>query len=76
VPVLCVVRTNRVESRYGDVVVVSLDRLLAGLERAALRARRSEQRQLAPLRRKRTVRCIEPLGLNPVRARVPDRNDG
>jgi hypothetical protein len=76
VPVLCVVRTNRVESRYGDVVVVSLDRLLAVLERAALRARRSEQRQVAPLWRKRTVRCIEPLGHNPVRARVPDRNDG
>ena len=34
VPVLCVVRAHRVESRYGDVVVVSLDRLLAVLERA------------------------------------------
>ena len=29
---LCVVRGRRVESRYGDVVVVSLDRLLAVLE--------------------------------------------
>ena len=36
VPVLCVVRARRVESRYGDVVVVSLDRLLAVLERIAV----------------------------------------
>jgi len=75
VPVLCVVRTIRVECRYGDVVVVSLDRLLAVLERAALCAGHSE-RQGAPLWRKRPVRCIEPLGLDPIRARVPGRNDG
>ena len=41
VPVLCVVRAHRVESRRGDVVVVSLDRLLAVLERLA----RSLERQ-------------------------------
>ncbi len=36
VPILCVVRARRVESRCGDVVVVSLDRLLAVLEHLAL----------------------------------------
>jgi Nuclease-related domain len=38
VPVLCVVRACRVEASYGDVVVVSLDRLLAVLERATVDA--------------------------------------
>ncbi len=36
VPIVCVVRRRRLESRCGDVVVVSLDRLLAVLERLAL----------------------------------------
>ena len=75
VPVLCVVRARHVESRNGDVVVVSVDRLVAVLERAALSAKHSE-RQVAPLWRKQTVRCIEPLGLSPIRARVPGPNDG
>ncbi len=44
VPVLCVVRARGVESRYGDVVVVSLDRLVAVLERAAFSASRPSRR--------------------------------
>ncbi len=36
VPILCVVRARRVESRFGNVVVVSLDRLLAVLEHIAV----------------------------------------
>ena len=39
IPVLCVVRARRVESRCGDVVVVSLDRLLPVLESLAMRTR-------------------------------------
>jgi hypothetical protein len=38
VPVLCVVRARSVEGRHDDVVVVSLDRLLAVLERLAREA--------------------------------------
>jgi hypothetical protein len=34
-PVVCVVRARRLELRYGDVLVVSLDRLLAVVERVA-----------------------------------------
>ena len=33
VPVVCVVRARRIESRYDDVVVVSLDRVLSVLQR-------------------------------------------
>jgi hypothetical protein len=33
VPVLCVVRSRQLEHRYGDVLVVSLDRLLPALRR-------------------------------------------
>ena len=75
VPVLCVVRANRVEYRMGAVMVVSLDRLRAILEGAARSGSHSEQ----PVRRrwrKRTVHCIEPSGLNPIRAHVAGRNDG
>lgn len=75
VPVLCVVRAHGVECRYGDVVVVSLDRLLALLERTALSASRSE-RPVGGRWRKRRVRCIDSVGLNPIRARVPGPNDG
>lgn len=39
IPVLCVVRARRVESRCHDVVVVSLDRLLPVLESLALSTR-------------------------------------
>ena len=39
-PILCVVRARRVESRCGDVVVVSLDRLLGMLDRLALSVER------------------------------------
>ena len=75
VPVLCVVRAHRVESRYGNVVVVSLDRLLALLERTALSASRSE-RPVGGRWSKRRVRRIDSFGLNPIRARVAGRNDG
>jgi Nuclease-related domain len=75
VPVLCVVRANRVESHCGGVMVVSLDRLLAALESTAMSACRSAR----PGGRRwtnRGVRGIEPLGLNPIRDRVAGRNDG
>ena len=75
VPVLCVVRAHGVECRYGDVVVVSLDRLLALLERTALSASRSE-RPVGGRWSKRRVRCIDSFGLNPIRARVAGPNDG
>ena len=75
VPVLCVVRANRVESRCGDVMVVSLDRLLAALESTAMSACRSA-RPVGRRWTKRGVRGIEPLGLNPIRDRVAGRNDG
>jgi hypothetical protein len=75
VPVLCIVRANRVEQRYGDVVVVSLDRLRAVLERTAVSASDSRQ-PVWRRRRKRTVHCPEPSGLNPIRARVEGRNGG
>lgn len=74
VPVLCVVRARRVESRCGDVVVVSLDRLVAVLERAALSASSSER----PVgqRGNRRIRSTECVDVNPLRARVAGRNDG
>jgi len=75
VPVLCVVHANRVESRYGDVVVVSLDRLVAVLERAALSASQSE-RPAGERWANRRVRSIECLDVNPLRARMAGRNNG
>ena len=74
VPVLCVVRANRVESRYGDVVVVSLDRLVAVLERVALSAAARSGRPDGGGGTRRSR--IESLGLNPLRAHVAGRNDG
>jgi hypothetical protein len=55
IPVLCVVRARRIEFRSGEVMVVSLDRLLPVLERLAMsrghlgrsgEARRSTKRQV------------------------------
>lgn len=75
VPVLCVVRARRVESRYGGVVVVSLDRLVAVLERAASNASRSE-RPVGQRWGNRTIGSTECVGVNPLRARVAGRNNG
>ncbi len=74
VPVLCVVRAHRVEFRYGDVVVVSLDRLLAVLERVAQSTTRLERPAGPRWRKRNVVRVVAP-GLNPIRVRVAGRND-
>ena len=75
IPVLCVVRARRRESRYGDGVVVSLDRLVAGLERAALSVSRS-QRPVGQRWGNRRIRSNECVDVNPFPARVAGRNDG
>jgi hypothetical protein len=49
IPVLCVVRARRVESCCGDVVVVSLDRLLPVLEHHAVRAGHLGGRVFSPV---------------------------
>ena len=50
IPVLCVVRARRVEWYRGDVVVVSVDRLLPVLERLAVSTRHQGGRVLSPVR--------------------------
>lgn len=75
VPMLCVVRARRVESRCGDVVVVSLDRLVAVLERTAFSASRSEP----PVGQgcgNRRIRSMDWVDVNRLQARVTGRNDG
>lgn len=75
VPILCVVRAHQLESRYGDVVVVSLDRLPVVIERLARRTTGSER----PARRRSgetADRPLETTGLNPLRARVGGPTDG
>jgi hypothetical protein len=70
VPVLCVVRAHRLESRYGAVVVVSLDRLVAVVERL-VQSRGRSQRQTEGGRGEN--RRVEALGLTPPRAYEPER---
>ena len=48
IPVLCIVRALRIESRCGEVVVVSLDRLLPALERLAVSTQHLGGRDLSP----------------------------
>ena len=70
IPVLCVVRARRVESRCGDVVVVSLDRLLAVLESLALSTRPLGQ---SPGRRQSGKRQVGDVArvLSPIRSAAP-----
>jgi hypothetical protein len=70
IPVLCVVRARRVESRCGDVVIVSLDRLLPVLKSLALSTRhlgRSPGRRHSGKRQVGDVARV----LSPVRSTVP-----
>ena len=76
VPVLCVVRARRVEWRCGDVVVVSLDRLLAVLERLAMSAGHRGVSRERRRSRKRQVRGGGTVGLSPRRSAVPGGHDG
>jgi hypothetical protein len=50
IPVLCVVRPRRVEACCGDVVVVSMDRLLPVLKRLAVNTRHRGGPVLSPVR--------------------------
>ena len=70
IPVLCVVRARRVEARCGDVVVVSLDRLLPVLESLAVGTRHLGQ---SPGRRQSGDRQVGDVArvLSPVRSAVP-----
>lgn len=70
VPVLCVVRARRLESRYGDVVVVSLDRLLAVVERVAQTTGRWQR---GADRGRGEIRRAEALGLTALRVCGPER---
>jgi hypothetical protein len=75
VPVICVVRARQFESRYGDVVVVSLDRLVAVLERVAQRTSHSawstNRWWRSPEARRMGLWCLDPL-----RVRISGRHDG
>jgi Nuclease-related domain len=75
VPILCVVGARQLESRYGTVVVVSLDRLLAVLERLAHSTAGSE-RPAGRRPRDRADRSLETAGRNPLHARVAGATDG
>jgi len=70
IPVLCVVRARHVESRCGDVVVVSLDRLLPVLESLALSTRPLGQ---SPGRRQSGKRQVGDVArvLSPIRSAAP-----
>lgn len=70
VPVLCVVRARRLQSRYGDVVVVSLDRLLAvveGFARSIGRPQRPTDEGQGQMPR------VQALAVAPLRAPEPER---
>jgi Nuclease-related domain len=69
VPVLCVVRARRLESRYGDVLVVSLDRLLAVVEGIAQSTGWSHRPRDEARGRRRRVKA---LGVAPLGAREPE----
>ena len=70
VPVLCIVRARRLESSYGDVVVVSLDCLVAVVERVAQSTGRSRRRTDGG---REEIRRVDALGLTPLRACEPER---
>jgi hypothetical protein len=75
IPILCVPRARRVESRCGDVVVVSLDRLLPALERLAVSTRHLD---LSPDGRQSGKRQVGDGGgiLIPARSVMPGGHDG
>jgi hypothetical protein len=75
VPILCVVRARELESRYGDVVVVSLDRLLALLERVA-QSTAGPERPAGHRPRERADRSLRTAGLKPLRARIAGPTGG
>ena len=76
IPVLCVVRARRVESRCRDVVVVSLDRLLPVLESLALGTR---DVGLSPGRHRSSKRQVQSSGRvrpSPTRLGASGEHDG
>lgn len=75
IPVLCVVRARGVESRCGDVVVVSLDRLLPVLESLAVSTRHHGRPAGRRQSGKRQVDDVEGV-LSPVRSALPGGHDG
>jgi Nuclease-related domain len=72
IPVLCVVEARDVESRFGDVLVVSLDRLLPVLERLAMSTRHPGRSAEGRGWTKRQVRRGARVRLHPTRSVAGD----